>query len=54
MATLTTEQEVKTIIIPGGPDPDSTPWNRYTEKYIWSLDPVTLVPVGVKVERTPL
>jgi hypothetical protein len=54
MATpITTEQEVKTIVTPGS-DPDTNQWTRYTEKYTWSLDPITLVPIGVQVERTPI
>jgi hypothetical protein len=50
MATISTNQEPKQVIVPG--DPDVKPYTVYHEKYIWDLDPTTLVPVNVRVEKT--
>jgi hypothetical protein len=53
MVTSTeTYQEIKRTVVPG--EPEVRPYTVYSEKYIWDLDPTTLVPVGVRVERTPI
>jgi hypothetical protein len=46
MATISTDQGTKDVVSPGTGE-------HYTIKIIWDLDPVTLVPVGIRQEITP-
>jgi hypothetical protein len=51
MATLSTTQEIKNIIATREQE-IKPPYVIYQEQYTWELDPTTLVPVGVSVQRT--
>ena len=50
MATLSTNQEFKQVIATREKEVDP-PYVIYHEQYTWELDPTTLVPVGISVER---
>jgi hypothetical protein len=43
-------QELKKVVVPGS-NPIKQPWVIYNEKYTWVLDPTTLVPIGIRVEK---
>jgi hypothetical protein len=43
MATISTDQGLKDVISPGT-------GQRYQVRLVWDLDPVTLVPVNVRIE----
>jgi hypothetical protein len=51
VTSTSTTQEPKEIIVPR--KTNNKTYTTYHETYTWDLDPTTLVPVGVRVTRTP-